>query len=73
MYLPMGDVESFGRKVIDLADKVSAGAAKVKGAVQGAGAGAKTSPYQPYVVPVLVAILATAAIMMATRGRRRGR
>lgn len=73
MYLPMADIESFGKKVISLADKVSAGAAKVKGAVQGAGAGAKTSPYQPYVMPVLVAVLATAAVMLATRGRKRGR
>lgn len=69
----VGDIESFGNKVINLADKVSASAAKVKGAVQGAGAGAKTSPYQPYVVPVVSAVLGTALVFMLMGGRRRGR
>lgn len=66
-------IESFGKKVISLADQVSAEAQRVKGAVQGAGAGAKSSSIRPYVVPVLGAIAGTALVFILMGGRRRGR
>jgi len=52
----MDGIEKFAGKVIDLADKVSEGAARVSGAVKGAGVGAKTAPAHPYVVPVLLGV-----------------
>lgn len=54
MYQPVGSIESFGRKVIKVADEVSDAAQRVSGAVKGAAAGAKTAPVHPYLVPAAI-------------------
>lgn len=73
MYQRMGSVNSVGNKVISLADKISAAAQRVSGAVKGAAVGAETAPAHPYLMPVLIGVgvfLALHLAMKMTRGKR---
>lgn len=77
MYAHLGSVDSFltnlGTKIVHAADVVSADAQKVSGAVKGAAVGSQSSPYQPYIVPGLVAAGAVVLAVLLTRGGHRGR
>ncbi len=72
MYAPVGGIESIGRKIISVADKVAAGATKVSGAVKGAAVGAQTAPAHSYLVPVLIGVAAFLALQLlaSKRGSR---
>lgn len=66
----LSGLKSIGRKVIKAADAVADGAARVSGAVKGAGVGAQTAPAHPYILPITIGVGVLILAAFLSRGRR---